>query len=197
MPSLELSIIKNILDKSKNIILPELNIEYPIFIETGTYMGSTINKMKYIFDELYTIEIDEKLYNNAKNKYKDTNKIKFYLGDSGKILNNIISIINNNAIFFLDGHYSSGITGKGDKDVPLYEELNSIITQFNYYSIIIIDDVRLFGKGPNNKDNYQNENWEDININEILKIVKPKLLSHYYLPSKLHKQDRLILHLHS
>ena len=195
MPSLELSIIKKILTKSKEINNEKYNIEFPVFIETGTFMGSTISKMSYIFDELHTIEVNEDLYNNAKNKYNNLNKINFHLGDSAYVLKNIIINVDKNAIIFLDGHYSSGITGKGIKDVPLYEELNAIITNFKNHCIIIIDDVRLFGHGPNTPESYHSEDWSNINIDTILDIVKPKLISHYLLPSKLHNEDRLIIHL--
>jgi hypothetical protein len=38
----------------------------------------------------------------------------------------IIKDLNEPAIFWLDGHYSSGITAKGDKICPIFEELDSI-----------------------------------------------------------------------
>lgn len=55
-----------------------------------------------------------------------------------------------------------GNTGKG------VEEITSIISNHKDEAIIIVDDVRLFGKGPT----IGNEicNWEEINIENILKI---------------------------
>ena len=49
-------------------------------------------------------------------------------------------------IFWLDGHYSCGITAKGDVDVPLLEELIAINVLFKGSAILIIDDYRLFGQ---------------------------------------------------
>lgn len=185
MPSLEISFFDKI--KKDNIFE-----NYPIFVETGTYLGETILSLENKFNDLYTIEIKKEYYDNIIRNYKG-NKINFILGDSSKILINLSKSLKNNAIFFLDGHWSAGNTGKGDKDCPLYEELTAIIKNFKYNAILIIDDVRLFGKGPN----IGNEicDWENINENNIVNIVESRLEKYYYLDSNLDKNDRLILHI--
>ena len=56
--------------------------------------------------------------------------------------------INEPAIFWLDGHYSAGITARGDKDCPIFEELDAIFDKNNFEHILLIDDARLFiGEG--------------------------------------------------
>lgn len=169
------------------------NIEkvYPVFVETGTYMGETIIPLETHFKELHTIEVKKDIYDHVKQK---SNKINFYLGDSSKVLANLCPNIKHPTIFFLDGHWSAGITGKGEKDCPLYEELQCIMSSFNQDCIIIIDDCRLFGKGPNKKNEICN--WEDINTETILKIVHSKMNNHYFCPSDVCENDRLILFLH-
>lgn len=64
-----------------------------------------------------------------------------------------------------------------------------------YNSIIIVDDVRLFGKGPNKGTEICN--WEDINTEKILNIVNERLENYYFLNSELSENDRLILHIKS
>jgi hypothetical protein len=53
------------------------------------------------------------------------------------------------ALFWLDGHYSAGVTAKGEKDTPIYEELNQILSSKDKGHVIIIDDARCFGTDPN------------------------------------------------
>ena len=166
--------------------------EYDTFIETGTYLGNTIFAMEPLFNNLHTIEIKKDIYESTKSKYTG-NKIKFYLGDSSVLLKNICLSLDKPAIFFLDGHWSCGDTGKGIKDVPLYEELKNIINFFKNKAIIIIDDFRLFEKGPST--NTEIVNWEDINKSTVLEIVSKRLSLDYHLPSNLSHDDRLILHI--
>ncbi|ALH22918.1 hypothetical protein ceV_012 [Chrysochromulina ericina virus CeV-01B] len=187
MLSLELEILKYI--KIDNLLK-----NYTVFIETGTFMGETIFRFEKNFNKLHTIEIKSEFYNDAKNKYTG-NKITFHLGDSSIKLIDICKTLNNNVIFFLDGHWSAGNTGRGSKDCPLYEELEAINNNLNNKAIIIIDDCRLFGLGPNTTNGQEVCNWEDINIDKILNLVKNRLDKYYNLPSKLNKNDRLILHL--
>jgi hypothetical protein len=161
--------------------------KYPTFIETGTYKGDTIFAMEKYFDKLYTIELSEKYYNNIINNNKN-NKINFINGDSSKIFQTLLPTINDSAIFFLDGHWSSGDTAKGDKDCPLIEEIMSINSLFKNKAIIIIDDCRLFGTNIN-------ENWGEINQDKILNILKNRIIIYYYMDSRISKKDRLVIHI--
>jgi hypothetical protein len=186
MPSIDYNFINEL---TKNDLS-----SFKIFVESGTYFGETIFEMEKYFDQLYTIEINEKFYNNVKNKYNG-NKINFYLGASEDKLTEICNSLKDNTIFFLDGHWSAGDTGKGEKDCPLYEELNVINELFKHNGIIIVDDVRLFGKGPNKGDEICN--WEDINIEKLLSIIEKRTSKYYFMPSTLYEKDRLIIHINN
>jgi hypothetical protein len=177
----------------KEIIL-QITEQYPSFksfVETGTYMGDTIFSLEDAFEELYTIEIKEEFYNNLTAKYKGS-KINFILGDSSTEIKNVLPRLKYDTIFFLDGHWSAGNTGKGWKDCPLYEEIQSIMS-FDKSAIIIIDDVRLFGKGPSKGNEVCN--WEDISVEKIFEITKKRLKEYCFLPSILAPNDRLLISL--
>jgi hypothetical protein len=51
------------------------------------------------------------------------------------------------ALFYLDGHYSGGITARAAKDTPIYEELSHIF-EHDPRHVIVIDDARCFGRDP-------------------------------------------------
>ena len=187
MPSLNINDLNklNVKDLFKN---------YETFVETGTFMGETIANMEPMFKELNTIEIKEEFYLNVKLRYEGE-KIKFHLGDSSIILKNVCDNLLSPTLFFLDGHWSAGNTGKGDKDCPIYEELDNIMKYCKYKCIIIIDDVRLFGLGPNNGNELVD--FENINEDTILNIVNERLEKHYFIDSSLSNKDRMILHLNA
>lgn len=62
----------------------------------------------------------------------------------------------------MDGHYSSGESGRGEKDVPLIEECKIIDEIYkSKYAVILIDDYRLFGTS-------KDENWLDITDDNVI-----------------------------
>ena len=184
MPSLNLNFLRLLHDDFSN---------YPLFIETGTNQGDTIFSMEPYFKNLITIELSEKYYTNTKNRYKGS-KINFILGDSAVVFEKNLGAIEEDAIFFLDGHWSSGDTAKGPKDCPLVEEITHINNLYKNKAIIIVDDFRLFEKGP---DKGYNEDWNNIKKDTLLEILGKRLLKVYHLDSECAKDDRLIIHINS
>lgn len=112
-------------------------------VETGTYLGEMVEAQLPNFKEIYSIELSEKLYRKASRKFKNHTNVHLLQGDSGKVMRQITAKLDSPALFWLDGHYSGGITALGDKECPVIEELN-IITSDNIPHIILIDDARLF-----------------------------------------------------
>lgn len=190
----------------KNIqkLYPPLK-NYNNFIETGTYMGGTIIPLSKYYKQLYTIEINPNAYIHSKNLAKQSkiSNINFYLGDSSKIITEIIPELDGPTIYFLDAHTTdngSGFTGKGDVDVPLLEELNIINELDKRECVIIIDDLRLFGIESGKMT--ANADWTNITLSNILNCFpSTRIVKHFIDPSfknstktkKPYENDRYII----
>jgi hypothetical protein len=119
-----------------------------VLVETGTYYGDMIQAMKDDFCQIYSIELSPELYRNAKKRFEGNKAITLIQGDSGIELGKILAVLNQPALFWLDGHYSAGVTAKGTKDTPIYEELTHILDAPERRHVILIDDARCFESDP-------------------------------------------------
>jgi len=184
MPSINLEFLKQLRDDYE---------KFPCFIETGTCNGGTTFELEPYFKSVYTIEYSETLYNRTKSKYNG-NKIQFLLGDSSNVFETLLPTIEDNCVFFLDGHWSHGETGQSSKDCPLEEEITHINNLFKGEAIIIIDDFRLFGLGP--REGCEDcEDWSQINKESLMNILRDRIVQEYHLDSTCAKDDRLIIHI--
>lgn len=117
-----------------------------IFIETGTLLGGTV---EYIASRnptvrCHSIEIEPKYYSRAVQVLKRLKNVELILGDSSEIVPSLLECIAQPAVFWLDGHYSGGYTGRGASNTPVSSELEAILNHDVKRHIILIDDARLF-----------------------------------------------------
>jgi len=149
------SIIKNWKATGKPVPPPHLikqiaidtlqkKFKYELFIETGTYLGEMVEAQKKNFKRIFSIELGEDLYKDAVKKFANNKNVTLLQGDSSDVLIELCAKINEPAIFWLDGHYSAGITARGKKLCPIYEELSAIFDSKPLPHILLIDDARLF-----------------------------------------------------
>jgi hypothetical protein len=118
-----------------------------ILVETGTFFGDMLIAQFRRFEKLYSIELSDYFYNKAVQRFRKIDNVYLFHGDSSTVLQNVLSDIHQPVLFWLDGHYSGGNTAKGDKECPIWEELNAIVRR-KQCDIILIDDARLFtGEG--------------------------------------------------
>jgi hypothetical protein len=113
-------------------------------VETGTFHGDTLWALRDSFRKLVSIEIDQTLHERAKRRLGRYPNINLVLGDSAKALPAVLAELRGPAVFYLDGHYSGGITGKSDEVSPILRELGYIFKHPENDHVILIDDARLF-----------------------------------------------------
>jgi hypothetical protein len=115
-----------------------------ILIETGTYQGDMVDAMKNSFTRIFSIELGEDLHKQAKERFHNNKHISIIHGDSGEVLPDILVGIKEPCLFWLDGHYSEGITVKGQTETPIAQELEHILDHPVNGHVILIDDARCF-----------------------------------------------------
>lgn len=118
-------------------------------IETGTYLGDMVDATRDTFGRIFSIELDDALYERARKKFSKFDYISIVQGDSGEVLPVILADIKQPCLFWLDGHYSGGDTAKGRLETPILQELHCVLTHSIEGHVILIDDARLF-TGQNN-----------------------------------------------
>jgi hypothetical protein len=140
------------------------------FIETGTYLGQMVDAVKGEFDKIYSIELDDILYRRARRRFSKYPHITIVKGDSGDILPDILQIINQPALFWLDAHFSWGMTTKGEKYTPILNEIETIMNSPSSKAhIILIDDAFCFN-GSCDYPTYDHLKYFLVNIDHSLKI---------------------------
>lgn len=121
---------------------------YNVLVETGTFLGDMVEAQRKKFNRIFSIELDEKLWKDAVERFRKYKHIIIIKGDSGKVLTQITSELKEPAVFWLDGHYSAGITAKGEKECPIYGEIDAIFKYNKLEHILLVDDARCFnGQG--------------------------------------------------
>jgi hypothetical protein len=118
------------------------------FIETGTFKGNMVEAQRGIFSTIVTIELSDQLYEAARKRFAPYSHVHVLHGDSAKKLSEAIQLVKGPALFWLDAHYSRGITARGDKETPILQELATIATRHEPRDVILIDDARLFKLHP-------------------------------------------------
>jgi hypothetical protein len=148
------------------------------YIETGTYLGDGIKRVLNDYENIHSIELSETWYQYNVKQFENNNNVKMYLGDSKKILPELLQTLNEPITIYLDAHYSGGTTAFGEEEVPLLFELE-ILKQREYDDIIIINDCRLLGKtgicGAGDNDLVyptMTYNWSNITENNIINLIK-------------------------
>lgn len=110
------------------------------FIETGTYMGDTVQSMLSSFDHLHSIELAPFYATRARNRFRGRSQVTIHEGDSAVLLPRILADVKCPALIWLDAHYCGGVTATS---VPLATEL-ATIPNINQHCILI-DDAHMLG----------------------------------------------------
>jgi hypothetical protein len=123
----------------------------PFLVETGTYLGETMEACLPHFDQLHSIELSESLHREAAQRLRGESRVTLHLGHSPDCLDAILPLPGR-TLFWLDAHFSGSIekngrmveTARGSTDTPIVDELRVIFERCDGSEVILIDDAREF-----------------------------------------------------
>lgn len=130
----------------KQACLLRNGLENAIWVETGTYLGDTTQKLSQIGSMVYSIEPEPVLFAKAKSRFELQTNVEIINGLSEEVFPALLPRLSGDVCFWLDGHFSAGITHKGPQDTPIADELYCIgenLQKMNR-AVVMVDDIRCF-----------------------------------------------------
>ena len=124
-----------------------------VWVETGTYLGETTRFLAKRFPFVYTIEPSSECFRLARKRLRGIRNVELIAGTSEDILQPLLAKVGFQSVcFWLDGHFSAGITFKGNSKSPVLHELEVIGASFQKFDnvVVFIDDVRCAQNDPEN-----------------------------------------------
>ena len=120
-----------------------------LFFETGTHKGDGVqNALNMGFEKVISIEILPEFYKECQSRFDEEikeDKVHLFLGDSNEKMEEMLKLITEPSLIFLDGHFSDGS--------PLWKELEILKNSLIKTHTIIVDDMpNYFGNGEKVKE---------------------------------------------
>ncbi|MBC8076119.1 MAG: hypothetical protein H7Y32_08610 [Chloroflexales bacterium] len=113
-------------------------------VETGTFRGDMIVACGRTFGQIYSIELDPQLHSAARVRFRGYSTVALLQGDSADVLPGVLAQLAAPALFWLDAHYSGGVTARSASDTSIVRELDLILAQRAHAHVVLIDDAHEF-----------------------------------------------------
>lgn len=133
-------------DHIKHRVLLRNGFPNATWIETGTYLGDTTAQLSKNAKHVYSIEPEPKLFESAKKRFASKGNVTIVHGTSEQQFPGVLEKVSGDVNFWLDGHYSAGLTFKGATDTPIAEELKAVGRSLKKFGkvAVLVDDVSCF-----------------------------------------------------
>ena len=118
-----------------------------VFVETGTFYGAMIDRVRRDFDRVISIELSEELYARNEARFRSDPGVTLIQGDSAVELGPVVEALTEPALFWLDAHFAGPDSAGAGQQVPVHTELRHILGS-PYPHVVFIDDGELFGTDP-------------------------------------------------
>jgi len=116
------------------------------WVETGTYLGATTRFLARSARMVHSIEPEPSLFAKARRSFEGVENVEVHHGTSEAVFPVLLPRLSGDVSFWLDGHYSEGVTYQGAKDTPIVDELAAIALHRPHLGriAVLVDDVRMF-----------------------------------------------------
>lgn len=116
------------------------------WVETGTFLGETTKFLARTAKQVFSVEPEPALYRRAKHRFASTPNVSIINATSEVSFPSLLPTLSGTVNFWLDGHYSAGVTFRGNADTPIIEELAQIEANLPRFAKVnvLVDDVRCF-----------------------------------------------------
>ena len=116
------------------------------WVETGTFMGQTTAVLAAHAAQVVSIEPEPTLCAQARARFAAQPHVHIVNGLSEAVFPGLLPMLHGAVSFWLDGHYSAGVTHKGPLDTPIRQELAAIAAHLARWPqvCVCVDDLRCF-----------------------------------------------------
>ena len=172
------------------------HLPFEVFVETGTFEGESIDRVKPYFNRFYSVELSAHYWELSKKRFEDDSLVTIANGHAPDFLKALMpGLKGKSVLFWLDSHWcDANATGGETSQCALLDELRAIDVLGND-SVVFIDDARLFLCPPGVPHDYTQ--WPDLNA--IIGTLREKSNAHelmvvndvmVYFPRRLKEQVR-------
>lgn len=133
-------------DFIKRAVLLRLSLPDSTWVETGTYHGDTTALLASVAKHVVSLEPEPRLFAAAQQRFANTPNVELLGATSEDAFPELLPRLDGKVCFWLDGHFSGGLTFKGQNDTPILHELTAIEAQLPRWPqvLVLVDDLRLF-----------------------------------------------------
>jgi hypothetical protein len=141
------------------------------FIETGTYLGESLENVCGSFERAVSIELSTDLHEAARRKFADRPNVTLLLGDSAHRIVHAAEICAGlPTMYWLDAHWSAGVTARSNENTPILTELALIGERASADDVVLIDDMRQFISLPEGFARHDANDGYPL-IDEVLRVL--------------------------
>ncbi len=116
------------------------------WVETGTYFGATTAFLSRRAVRIFTIEPEPQLAALAEERFRKKKNVTVLNGTSEQKFRETLEHLQGPVAVWLDGHFSAGVTFKGDSETPIKHELEVLEQKIQDFTrlTVFVDDFRSF-----------------------------------------------------